>query len=1399
MAETKVLQAKQAKLQSSIVGMQRVQLFVDSYTADQSNQAEHRLQRFEAFFESYTQSFDDILELGVSPETIASLENIRTQVEELYCVTKGKLMDILSESMKITVKQEAATTSSLAAVKLPTISLPSFNGDYDTWLTFHDTFESLVHKSKELSAIQKFHYLRAALEGEAASQIQVLSITSENYDIAWTTLVERYSNKVLLRKKQVRSLLGLPKITKGSVQALRNIVDKFVLHLQVLQQLGEPIDPNSTIIVGLLADKLDDATVTAWEESLEPKQQPTYAQMVQFLRRRIQTMESIEVNRSTSSSNVERRKQGSRSHMNAAASAAVQQQQHQNEAVCSVCRQNHSVNQCTNFTTANHQQRLQIVRDKKLCANCLRENHTAAQCTSKFVCRQCSGRHHTLIHPGLFQPQQQPSNSSAPSSSMLAASTTHPSVQGTNFDRAILTTVLLVVVDANGGEHLARALLDSGSQPNAISEKLCQQLRLRRKVVDLEITGVDNTTTSAKHMVSAEIRSRIGEFNKTVDFIVLRKVTHDIPATPFGTTDWNIPADADLADPHFNTVGRIDMIIGVANFYTFLKEGRIRLHENGPLLVETVFGWVVTGSPPPPEQKMAMRCHFNSITPSLEDQIERFWKAEEIETTQTADERYCEEYFKDTVSRDTTGRYIVKLPKHQQHDKLIGASKATALRRFGALERKLSKNDELRHQYHDFMAEYIALHHMTPVEDDAADGPAACYLPHHPVFKDTSTTTKVRVVFDGSAATSTGHSLNDALMVGPVVQDDLLSLVIRFRKFKIAVVADLEKMYRQVLVHPVDRPLQRIIWRFDSSQPVQIYELDTITYGLAPSSFLATRTLLQLVEDEGTSYPLASNAIKHHLYMDDLIAGADSIEGAISLREELATLVSKGGFTFRKWCSNALPVLEGVPPALLGTKSAFNFDIEENIKTLGIRWDPEADVFRLDVSIVIKPSPHSKRSILSSIAQLYDPLGLISPVIVQAKLIMQLLWLLGLHWDDKVPDDLQRKWDIFCEQLAKLQDFTITRFAFIAGYHQAELHCFTDASEAAYGACIYIRSETSDGSVQMLLVHQHRKLLHGGISHTLSAVRDGFWPLNGRKAVRSAIRKCHECCRANPHPIQQPEGQLPVDRVTANDAFICTGIDYCGPIYLKPIHRKAAARKAYICIFVCLSTKAVHLELVSDLSTAAFLMALDRFVYRKGRPTHIYSDNGTNFIGAKNALHAIYAMLNHTKSKEQIDKHLADDAIQWHLIPPRAPNFGGLWEAAVKVAKTHLVRQLGAASLSEEEMATVLAKIEGCMNSRPLTPLSSDPNDLEALTPAHFLIKRPLQPLPEFNASCASQNQLAKYQRLQRFTQSFWDRWCNEYRKELNIAHRRQRKGYQLAEGDLIILKDDQLPPTRWP
>ncbi|XP_065083901.1 uncharacterized protein LOC135706259 [Ochlerotatus camptorhynchus] len=237
---------------------------------------------------------------------------------------------------------------------------------------------------------------------------------------------------------------------------------------------------------------------------------------------------------------------------------------------------------------------------------------------------------------------------------------------------------------------------------------------------------------------------------------------------------------------------------------------------------------------------------------------------------------------------------------------MIGESKPTALRRFTMLEGRFASKPELKTNYDSFMEEYLSLGHMRLVQGNEPSDVPAYYLPHHPIIKEASTTTKTRVVFDGSSKTTSGFSLNDALCVGPVIQDDLLTLVIRFRKFIVAVIADIAKMYRQVLIHPDDALLQRIIWRFSSSYHLSIYELLTFTYGLAPSSFLATRTLQQLANDEGHSYPLGKIALQKSFYVDDFIGGADSVPEAIQLRNELTELLAKGGFSIRKWTSNKL-------------------------------------------------------------------------------------------------------------------------------------------------------------------------------------------------------------------------------------------------------------------------------------------------------------------------------------------------------------------------------------------------------------------------------------------------------------------------------------------------------------
>ena len=206
-------------------------------------------------------------------------------------------------------------------------------------------------------------------------------------------------------------------------------------------------------------------------------------------------------------------------------------------------------------------------------------------------------------------------------------------------------------------------------------------------------------------------------------------------------------------------------------------------------------------------------------------------------------------------------------------------------------------------------------------------------------------------------------------------------------------------------------------------------------------------------------------------------------------------------------------------------------------------------------------------------------------------------------------------------------------------------------------------------------------------------------------------------------------GNLPSERVTFNRPFLATGVDYCGPVLIKEKRlRNTKTIKAYVAIFVCLATKAVHIELVGELTTEAFLAALKRFFVRRRKARHIHSDNAKTFIGANRELREL---CNLTSNTADIRDYLTREQVRWHFIPPRAPHFGGIWEAAVKSMKKHLTKIVGNQLLTFETMNTYLIEIEAILNSRPITPLSSDPNDLTALTPSHFLIGDVLTSIPE--------------------------------------------------------------------
>ena len=224
--------------------------------------------------------------------------------------------------------------------------------------------------------------------------------------------------------------------------------------------------------------------------------------------------------------------------------------------------------------------------------------------------------------------------------------------------------------------------------------------------------------------------------------------------------------------------------------------------------------------------------------------------------------------------------------------------------------------------------------------------------------------------------------------------------------------------------------------------------------------------------------------------------------------------------------------------------------------------------------------------------------------------------------------------------------------------------------------------------------------------------------------IRSVTRKCITCRRYTARPKSQMLGQLPLEQLTPGSVFDKVGIDYAGPVFLKYGYvRKPTVVKAYICVFVSLLVKTVHLELVTDLTSEAFIACLKHFIARYGLPSLIWSDNGTNFIGAARELKELYQLpSNH---------YLSDKKITWKFIPQHIPHFGGIWKAAVKSMKSYLKRILGDVRLTYEELSTLLTQIEACLNSRPLTPLPNDDDVIEALTPGHFLVGKPLTALPE--------------------------------------------------------------------
>lgn len=1070
--------------------------FVKTKSQGNASKTDEMLRKQKSNFKAFTKTIttidlDSINEKWEFDDTLKNLESRWKVIDSLHweidCETTGEELEYeqiyeIYEHQYKDMKKAVNTKMWSVAHKqksTPVMDLPTFGGAYHHWVSFKDLFTETVHTNPSLSSAQKMQYLKSKVKGEAEKLIQHLSISSDNYAVCWDILNNRYNNKKLIFTSHLSTILNLPTIQFQTSLAIKRVHDTAYECLNAIKNLGVDISTWDPIMVHLLSQKLDSDTYNDYIESLtEPRELPSLPEFLRYLETKFTSLETAR--RKQERQTPEQQQRGSSSNNRfqptyKAYSAKANQNFNSkpkssnnsnnnystlrktsyvpSNVRCPLCKNEHGLFHCNDFIKLHSNQRRNLVAKLNLCTNCLFD-HKGKQCNSAKTCRQCNAQHHTLLHDTSVNSMPTASNDGH-NNRNATTSSGHVSME--HMPETLLATALIKVKTHNGSEIVLRALIDQGSQVSLISENACQLLGLRRQRCKGVIFGVGTQENNCKGAVTISSTAINNNYNFDTYVYVMRNLINNLPNRSFPKpSSWKHLEGIQLADPDYNINQPVHILFGADVYSNIILSGVIKGEETQPIAQQTLLGWILCGN------IKSYQC--NVVLNNLDD-ISSFWKIEDIADNtldMSSEDLYCLQQYKTETKRNKDGRYEVRLPLHPDIKEKLGESKPRAAAQFFQLERRLQRAENIAKNYKQFMTEYEQLNHMQLCNSNTKPH---YYLPHSCVQRVDSTTTPLRVIFNASSKTTSGESLNSLMFSGPNLQTDLMSIILKWRQYKIAFTADIEKMFRQILCHRDDQNYQKILWRDTPDQPLREYSLSTLVYGTKAAPYLAMMTLKQLASDERHNYPEAAAILESSFYMDDLLCSTDNLETATRIKTDLTNLLKAGGFNLRKWSSNNLELL-GDNKSTNTTPEPYNFRHQESTKTLGLRWNPYEDNFTFQLTIDTNSTkPVTKRFLLSEISKVFDPLGWLSPLTTKLKLIFQAVWQQELRWDDEVPESINKEWGKIKSQLSKINHLQIPRWLHIKQEDDIELHGFCDSSESAYACVIYCKTRKNNSVV----------------------------------------------------------------------------------------------------------------------------------------------------------------------------------------------------------------------------------------------------------------------------------------------------------------------------------------------
>ncbi|CAH2084582.1 unnamed protein product [Euphydryas editha] len=845
---------------------------------------------------------------------------------------------------------------------------------------------------------------------------------------------------------------GLQPIQKGTAANIRNFLAQIQQQIYALKNLEQPVHNWDMLLLSILSKKLDTYTNRAYHLDKEnPQELPTLNEFISFLEKRAMALEDSPAERLSNCFD-----KSKNSKVNNSIVTKIENE-------CKFCKKNgHQIHMCPSFQTAIVQDRLKFVKTNFLCNICLK-SHTG-KCKFNFKCKICKLNHNSLLH-------EEPNTLKDIPVNLHVRNTTNT---------ILLPTACINLLDNCGNSHRVKALLDSGSQVSLINISLVKRLNLKPKEEKTSVISMGGHKNIMNKSVELIICPDIQNIKLRVNSYVVDSITAPLPQQYIEISKINLPNNIKLADPTFYETGEILVLLGADIYFNILLDGHIKL-DRGPVLQNTLFGYVVGGSVMC--QKICntglimvsnvLSCQHNAD--NLNTIMEQFWLSEKIPENININKQQlnkAEENFQKSFKL-INNIFEVDLPlKAPLNELQLGNSFSAALQRFLSLEKKFKTQPQYFEQYKKFINEYLDLGHAKIVDIsnyDVNNGPVY-FLSHHAVMNEASKTTKLRVVFNGSMKTKNNTSLNDVMMNGPVVQKELFEILILFRTYKLTIICDIEKMFRNILINKDQRSLQNILWREDSRSPISCLQLQTVTYGLKASTYLATRCLKELASKYKNDFPQAAQALLYNTYVDDVLAGADNLSQLKELKGQLIGLLKLGNFKLHKWCSNTNEVLNDIPEEHKYFDEIGLNKNDNTIKTLGIKYNINTDSFTFSYP-VNDTILNTKRNILAFIGKIYDPLGLIGPLVVIAKLYMQELWALKVEWDTILTDQQSSTWKKFMKNLKLMDKLIIKRCLYDnTQTNRVELIGYSDASFKAFGCCLYLKMVKKDGTVNVNLL-----------------------------------------------------------------------------------------------------------------------------------------------------------------------------------------------------------------------------------------------------------------------------------------------------------------------------------------